>query len=433
MSKYILSKIKSKKVSIGIIGLGYVGLPLAIRFLDKNFDVQGVETDKNKINLIKRGTCYIENKKFGKNAQFKKFFKSVSSDYSKLKNVDIIVICLPTPLSVTGKPDISILKNCAIKLRPFLKNNQIFVLESTVYPGATIEIFKILNKNKKLEIGKNFNLIYSPERENPGDKNFSYKSTTKVVSGYSKSCEKIGLSLYKVIAKDVFLAKSIIVAEMSKLLENTYRSVNIGLVNEFKIISDRLGLNVWDVIEAAKTKNFGYRSFNPGPGVGGHCIPIDPIYLSWLMRKKKYKTKIIEISSKLNSAMPKWIVNKIFLHIKNKKIKYKKIVFVGIAYKKNTSDTRGSPSIAIIKKFLSEKYSIKFYDPYVKSYDLKHKLFTNKTLNFLSIKRESKNAIVIIGTDHKNINYKKILKNSKIVFDTRGVLKNYRDKKIIFV
>ena len=187
---------------------------------------------------------------------------------------------MPTPLNKRGKPDISILKNCAVKLRPFLKTNQVFILESTVYPGATAEIFKILNKNKNLKIGKNFNLIYSPERENPGDRNFSYKSTPKVVSGYSKACKEIALTLYRQIAKKVFLAKSIIVAEMSKLLENTYRSVNIGLVNEFKIISDKLGLNVWDVIEAAKTKNFGYRSFNPGPGVGGHCIPIDPIYLS---------------------------------------------------------------------------------------------------------------------------------------------------------
>lgn len=433
MSKYILSKIKNRKIDIGIIGLGYVGLPLAIRFLNKNFNVQGIETDKHKINLIKKGFCYIENKKFGKNIYFKKFFKSVSSDYSVLRNVDIIVICLPTPLGSKSKPDISILKNCANKIRPFLKDNQIFVLESTVYPGATYEIFKILNKNNNLRIGENFNLIYSPERENPGDKNFSYKSTTKVVSGYSKDCREIGTTLYKVIAKKVFLAKSIIVAEMSKLLENTYRSVNIGLVNEFKIISDKLGLNVWDVIEAAKTKNFGYRSFNPGPGVGGHCIPIDPIYLSWLMRKKKYQTKIIEISSKLNSAMPKWVFNKIFSHIKKKKIKYRKIIFIGIAYKKNTSDTRGSPSIDLLKKFLSKKYKIKFYDPFVKKYDLKHKLFNNKTLNFLSIKKESKNSIVIIGTDHKNINYKSILKNSKIVFDTRGVLKSNKDKKIIFV
>jgi len=433
MSKYILSKIKSKKIKIGIIGLGYVGLPLAIRFLNKNFNVQGIEIDNSKINLIKKGICYIENKKFGKNLQFKKFFEGISSDYSAIKNIDIIIICLPTPLNNDGKPDISILKNCAIKLRPFLKSNQVFILESTVYPGATFEIFKILSKKKNLKVGKNFNLIFSPERENPGDKNFSYKSTTKVVSGYSKSCKEIGLVLYRVIAKKVFVAKSIIVAEMSKLLENTYRSVNIGLVNEFKIISDKLGLNIWDVIEAAKTKNFGYRSFNPGPGVGGHCIPIDPIYLSWLMRKKKYKTKIIEISSKLNSSMPNWVFNKICRHIEEKKIKFKKLIFIGIAYKKNTSDTRGSPSIDIIKRFLKKKYFVEFYDPHVKNYRLKHKFFREKTLNFSSIKNKSKNAIIIIGTDHKSINYKSILKVSKTVFDTRGVLRNFKSEKIIYV
>ncbi len=433
MSKYILAKIRNKKIKIGIIGLGYVGLPLAIRFLNKKINVQGIENDIQKINLIKRGVCYIENKKFGKNNFFKNFFKCVSSDYSVLKNVDIVIICLPTPLDKFNKPDITILKKCALKLRKYIRNNQAFILESTVYPGATFEIFKILNKYKNLKVGKNFNLIFSPERENPGDKKFSYKSTPKVVSGYSTVCSKVALTLYKLIASKVFVAKSIIVAEMSKLLENTYRSVNIGLVNEFKIISNKLGLNVWDVIDAAKTKNFGYRSFNPGPGVGGHCIPIDPIYLSWLMGKQKYKTKIIEISSKLNSSMPNWVFNEIYKHLKIRNLNLKKLIFIGVAYKKNTSDTRGSPSIDIIKKFLKKKFSVQYYDPHVKKVDLKNKCFNNSSLSFTSAKKQSSSSIVIIGTDHLNVNYKSILKSSKIVFDTRGVLKDNKSKKIIFV
>lgn len=432
MSKYILAKIKNRKIKVGIIGLGYVGLPLAIRFLNQKIDVLGIDTDINKIDLIKKGISYIENKKFKNNIHFKNFRKNVTLDYSILKHVDIIIVCLPTPLSSSNNPDMSIVKNCIIKIRKHLKENQVFILESTVYPGATYEIFKLLNKFKKFKLGKNFYLVFSPERENPGDKSFSYKSTPKVVSGYSEECSKIAFNIYKLIAKKIFIAKSIIVAEMSKLLENTYRSVNIGLVNEFKIISDKLGINVWDIIEAAKTKNFGFRPFNPGPGVGGHCIPIDPIYLSWLMKKKNYNSKIIEISSKLNSSMPNWVCKKIFYYIKRNKIKSKNIVMVGLSYKKNTSDTRESPSIEIIKKLLSKKYHLEFYDPYVKNFDLKNKYFKKKSISMSSIKKYKNQGIVIIGTDHKNVDYKNIFNNSKLIFDTRGVYRSYKSRKIVF-
>tara|TARA_B110000014_G_C20092120_1_gene571931 strand:+ start:84 stop:1385 length:1302 start_codon:yes stop_codon:yes gene_type:complete len=433
MSKYILEKIKNRQITVCIIGLGYVGLPLAFRFLDEKIKVIGIDNDLEKLKKIKNGVSYIENKKFKKNNFYKKFQSNISSDYSNAKHVDIIILCLPTPLNKINNPDMSLLNNCVKKLSKHLKKDHTLILESTVYPGATLELFKIINKKKRFSLGKNFYLIFSPERENPGDKSFSYKSTPKVVSGYSKVCGSIGFHLYKLLSKKVHLASSLKVAELSKLLENTYRSVNIGLINEFKIISKKLGVNVWDVINAASTKNFGFRKFNPGPGVGGHCIPIDPLYLSWCLKKKNYRTKIIEISSKLNSAMPIYVSNQIFNYIKKNNIKTKKILFVGIAYKKNTVDTRKSPSVDIIRRFLNKKFKIEFYDPFVKTFDLKNKLFKKKSIPLRKITKYKNEGIVIIGTDHKNLNYKKILKNSKIIFDTRGVYNNYNSRKVIFV
>ncbi len=432
MFKPLITKIKTKKIKVGIIGLGYVGLPLAIRFLNSKIKVLGIENNTNKIQLIKKGVCYIENKKFRNDKYFKEFRNNVTNEYSKLSNVDIVIVCLPTPLTKSNKPDISILKKCALKMTKFLKEGQIFILESTVYPGATVEIFKILNKEGKFKLGNNFFLSFSPERENPGDKLFSYKYTPKVVSGYTTKCSKIAFDIYKLIARKVFLAKTIKVAEMSKLLENTFRSVNIGLVNEFKIISNKLGVNIWDVIEAAKTKNFGFRAFNPGPGVGGHCIPIDPLYLSWILEKKNINTKLIKTSSKLNSSMPDWVTKKIFSHLVKNKIKSKNIFVIGLSYKKNTKDTRGSPAIEIIKKLINKNYKIKFFDPFIKNLNIKNKYFLQKSIT-LNSAYNSKKEIVIISTDHSNINYRKIFNSSKLIFDTRGVYKNYNSEKVIFL
>ena len=289
-----------------------------------------------------------------------------------------------------------------------------------------------MNKEGKFKLGNNFFLSFSPERENPGDKLFSYKYTPKVVSGYTTKCSKIAFDIYKLIARKVFLAKTIKVAEMSKLLENTFRSVNIGLVNEFKIISNKLGVNIWDVIEAAKTKNFGFRAFNPGPGVGGHCIPIDPLYLSWILEKKNINTKLIKTSSKLNSSMPDWVTKKIFSHLVKNKIKSKNIFVIGLSYKKNTKDTRGSPAIEIIKKLINKNYKIKFFDPFIKNLNIKNKYFLQKSIT-LNSAYNSKKEIVIISTDHSNINYRKIFNSSKLIFDTRGVYKNYNSEKVIFL
>jgi len=435
MFKNIIKKIKNNDIKIGIVGLGYVGLPLIERFIKKKINVTGVEIDLKKISYIKKGISYLPNVDKKSLKYFLKYPFRVTNNYSVLKDMDIIIICLPTPLKDYKTPNMNILKNCIKKLKKCIKINQTLILESTVYPGATEELFYELNLNKNLKLGKNFYLVFSPERENPGDKSFSFKKTPKVVSGATDNCKKIGYLIYKKIANNVHLTKSIKIAEMSKLLENSYREVNIGLVNEMKLISERMNINIWDVIKAAKTKNFGFSAFYPSPGTGGHCIPIDPMYLVWASRKKNFLPKLIWASSRLNSSMPKIIFNKI-----NKKTNFikknkKNIFFIGVAYKKNVGDVRNSPAKEIISYFLKKKHNVSFYDPYINQikFEKINKVLHSKNLTSKNLKNID---IIVITTDHDNINYKKILNFGKVIFDTRGVFKENYNKfknKIIFL
>ena len=426
MFKPLITKIKTKKIKVGIIGLGYVGLPLAIRFLNSKIKVLGIENNTNKIQLIKKGVCYIENKKFRNDKYFKEFRNNVTNEYSKLSNVDIVIVCLPTPLTKSNKPDISILKKCALKITKFLKEGQIFILESTVYPGATVEIFKILNKEGKFKLGNNFFLSFSPERENPGDKLFSYKYTPKVVSGYTTKCSKIAFDIYKLIARKVFLAKTIKVAEMSKLLENTFRAVNIGLVNEIKIICDKVGINVHKVINLAKTKPYGFTKFDPGPGIGGHCIPIDPFFLSWYAEKNNVSSNFIKYSGIINKKIKDWIFKKI-LDIEKISKKKLNLFFLGVTYKKNINDTRESPAIYLIDKCLKNKINVKFNDPFVQTIEVNKKKINSTSLN------SNLNSIdvAILTADHDQYNYEKIYNKFKIIIDTRGRYQNLKNSKII--
>lgn len=429
MINSLISKIKRKKIKIGIIGLGYVGLPLATRFIDKKIDITGIETDNDKIDYLKKGKSYIPNIEKKNILYFKKNKKKISKNYKLLSNMDIIFICLPTPLKQKNLPDMEILNKCIDNLKKVVKKNQILILESTVYPGATHELFNRLNEKKLFDLGKNFFLIFSPERENPGDKLFTYKITPKVLGGATKNCAKIGKEIYKIIVKKIHTTKSIEIAEMSKLLENSYRSVNIGLVNEFKLIAQKMNINIWEVIEAAKTKNFGFRPFDPGPGTGGHCIPIDPLYLVWVSKKKKFKPNLIETSSKLNINMPKILFNLILKNLNKSKIKSRSVIFVGAAYKKNVNDIRESPAIAMMKKFLNKKYKVSYHDPFIKKINIENFKLKSLELN----KKNFFNKIVIITTDHENVNYKEILNYSLVVFDTRGAYRYHKPDKKIFL
>ncbi len=431
MNNEIIAKIKQKKIKVAIIGLGYVGLPLCMRFIKAGIEVLGIDADKKKINFLRNGKSYISGLKINKLSYFKKNKSFVSNNYKLTTEANIIIIALPTPLKKNYTPDLRYINSCISELRKFILPNQTVILESTVYPGATDKYFKKLLKNKKLVPGKDIFLGFSPERENPGDPLFTYNITPKVISGQTKLCEKIIKEIYKHIVKKVFVAESIKVAELSKLLENTYRSINIGFINEFKIISNKLDINVWDVIKAAKTKNFGFRPFAPGPGIGGHCIPVDPFYLDWAAKNRNYRSKFINASKNINKEVFNWSFNKIYNFFKNKKIMNKKILYLGVTYKANVDDLRESPSLALFNKLYKEKLRIKFHDPYIKKIQIE---FKNKKKYIHSIK-SYKNAlkeseVVIIATNHDYYNYKKILQKSKFIVDLRGKYINAKDKNI---
>jgi UDP-N-acetyl-D-glucosamine dehydrogenase len=429
MHKELLEKIKSKKFSVTVVGLGYVGLPLLLRFKNKGIKIFGVDNDSKKISNLKNGVSYISDIKKDDLKFIKKNKKIVSSDFELVKKSDVIILCLPTPLGKKKEPDLSYLLYALRSLKKYLDKGKILIIESTVYPGATKTLLKKINFNK-FKIGSDFFIGYSPERENPGDKNFSYNATPKLVSGYSKNCIKIIKAIYKHIVKKPVITNSIEVAETSKLLENMYRSVNISLVNELKMICKKIGIDVMDVIEAAATKNFGFQKFYPGPGMGGHCIPIDPYYLSWASKKKGYTPKFIKTSGDLNSVMPKWIVKNIVKKFKYLKLKYKnsKILLIGVSYKKNVGDDRESPFFSIVKELKKYKINYDYFDPFFLKIKKGRNFKDDKKSINLNGSNIKKYIATVIITDHDKINYDLLCKYSKIIFDTRYKLKSLSKK-----
>ena len=420
----------NKDYKVGIIGVGYVGIQLVIQFAKKKIYVECYDKDYDKIKKIKSGKSpfsYINDsvfKKISKNISINKNFKSITK-------CDAIILCLPTPLR-KNKPDLSQIKDVWNELKNFIRKNQLIILESTSYPGTTEEIFvKYLKSN--FELGKNIFLAYSPERENPGDKNFEFSKIPKIVSGINEKSKLLAGRLYSKIVNKVVYVDKIKIAEMAKLLENIYRSVNIALVNELKIFSKRINIDINKVIDAAKTKPFGFQEFRPGPGVGGHCIPIDPLYLSWLAKKHSFNTKFIELASRTNIQTTKWTINQIKKIIKNKKIK--KILILGIAYKKNIEDTRESSGVKIFEKLKENKEQIEYCDPFVNKY----KFNINNKPVFINSKKNSENVFkkydcFILCADHDVFNYKKLNKTNKYIIDLRARFSNEKDnKKIIYV
>ena len=341
------TKIFNKKSQIAIIGLGYVGLPLALQFSKNKFNVTGFDIDEIKINKLNKAKSYIKHisDKEIKNYKKRIFF---TSDFKNISFCDVIILCLPTPVTKNFKPDLSFIKKTMLKIKKYLCKGQILILESSTYPGSTKQILTpYLNK---FELGNNFFLGYSPEREDPNNKKFKLVNIPKICSGYSNNCLNITVQIYKKIIKKTIKVSNIETAEFVKLYENIYRSVNIGLVNELKMVSNKLKLNIYEIIKAASTKPFGFQAFYPGPGVGGHCIPVDPYYLSWIAKKNNIKTNLIYHAGKINSSMPRWVVSEI---LKRKKIK--KVLIVGVAYKKDLDDTREAPAIDFIKILRKKK------------------------------------------------------------------------------
>ena len=427
--KNTLLKIKNKKVKVGIIGMGYVGLPLAKSFVEKNIDTYGFDIDQKKIMNLRKNISYInyfahkEIKKMNK----KKF--TPTADFSLISKMDLIILCLPTPIKKNKSPDMSYILSSLKTILPFLKENQVLSLESTTYPGTCEEVILPL-LNKKFNVGKNFYLVYSPEREDPGNKKYSLLKIPKVLGGLTKNCKLLGEKFYSLLGIKLIIVNDLKTAEFTKLLENIYRSVNIGLINEMKNICSKMGINIFNAIEAAGTKPFGFQKFYPGPGYGGHCIPIDPFLLAWKAKKSGADAKFIRLSGTINERMPIKISKKIISYCQRKN--EKNILIIGMAYKKNVDDLRESPSLRIMDILEKNNLKINYHDPYIKELPKTRKFKIRKKSITLTKKILNK-CIVLIVTDHDNIDYNFIKKNSKYIFDCRGRYKKDYKGKIVQV
>ena len=429
----LIDKINDKSAKVGVIGLGYVGLPLAIEFTNAGYKVTGIDVDDIKVKSINSGINYIKDVDDTtlENAVKNKLF-SATSDFSEVRNLDAVSICVPTPLNKEKNPDISYIVSVMEEIKNYIHENMLIVLESTTYPGSTKElILPYISKNKQLIPGRNVSLCFSPERIDPGNETYNTSNTPKVIGGITKKCSKVGKELYSKIIKEIVVVSSTETAEMVKLLENTFRAINIGLANEVAIMCEKLGVNAWEVIDAAATKPFGFMKFTPGPGLGGHCIPIDPYYLSWKLKTLDYDARFIKLAGEINTHMPRHVVELIIssLNEYKKPIKGSKILIVGVAYKKDINDCRESPAIDIIQILKELGSKIEYYDPYVPiiSYgELKYEGLTNLDKDIFS-----KFDATVIVTDHSNIDYNFIDAFSKIIIDTRNVYKNGENKSKI--
>jgi len=428
----LIDKIKSKEAKIGVIGLGYVGLPLVIEFCRANFKVIGFDIDPGKIELLKQGKSYIKHIDASEIAQNSKHFLP-TSDFSKISEIDCIIICVPTPLNKNREPDMSYVFNTAETIAKYLRKNQLVVLESTTYPGTTDEDMRIILEKTGMRAGEDFYLGYSPEREDPNRKDFSISTTPKVVSGYTEKCLSIVKTLYDSVVNETIPVSSTKIAEATKLLENIYRAVNIALVNELKMLFDRMGIDIWEAIEAAKTKPFGFRAFYPGPGLGGHCIPIDPFYLTWKAREYEFSTRFIELAGEINSSMPRFVVYKTIevLNKKGKSINGAKILILGLAYKKNIDDPRESPSFRLIELFEEKGAIVDYNDPYIPKSPKMRKHKVNKESIPLTKENLSKYDCVLIATDHSVYNAGFIVENSNLVVDTRNITNGIKSDKVV--
>jgi UDP-N-acetyl-D-glucosamine dehydrogenase len=427
-------KIVSKDAVIGIIGLGYVGLPLVKTFLNQGFAVFGFDVDPKKISSLNRGRSYI---KHVTGEDLKPFIKQkrflATADFRDLRKVDVVLICVPTPLDGHKNPDLSYVLDTTKVIAENLRKGQLIVLESTTYPGTTEEEMLPILQAKGLKVGKDFYLAYSPERENPGDEVFTTSKIPKVVGGVTSACRGAAKTLYDQIVVQTIPVSAPRVAEATKLLENIFRSVNIAMVNEMKMIFERMDIDVWEVIRAASTKPFGYMPFYPGPGYGGHCIPVDPFYLTWKAKEVDYTTKFIELAGEINTLMPYYVVSKTVeaLNERKKSVKGARILILGVAYKKDVDDQRESPALKIISLLQEKGARISYNDPYVPE-SKGHRAYPGLSLKSVPLGEGmmKRYDAVIVATDHSAYDYDWIAKNSSLVIDTRNAVKKKRKNVI---
>jgi len=419
----LIGRLQSRQSIIGVFGLGYVGLPLILRYIEKGFNVIGFDIDAEKVEKLKKAESYIEHIPSSKIEHALMHGFKPTNDFSLVQQCDALILCVPTPLNKYREPDLRFVLNTTDMIVPNLRSGQVVSLESTTWPGTTHEELLPRVESTGLKVGIDIFLVYSPEREDPGNPDFSTQSIPKVVGGESADCLKIGLELYGHVIDHLVPVSSTPVAEMTKLLENIHRAVNIGLVNEMKIVCDRMGIDIHEVIRAASTKPFGFTPYYPGPGLGGHCIPIDPFYLTWKAREYGLSTRFIELAGEVNANMPQWVIGKVVdaLNERGKAIKGAKILVLGIAYKKNVDDMRESPSIELMEILQKKGAEISYSDPHVQkfpkmrehSFDLQSIPLTAATLALYDC--------VLIATNHAKFDYELIEKHSRLIVDTRGV------------
>ena len=422
--KVFLKAVENREAIVGVIGLGYVGLPLALRFCDEGFRVYGFDIDSEKVQHLRAGISYMKHIPSQDIQRFVTNRKLVpTDDFSLLSKIDAVLICVPTPLTPYREPDLSFLLNTVQIVASQLRPGQLISIESTTYPGTTEEEVLPRLQSKDLKVGRDFFLVYSPERQDPGNNIYGLKDIPKVVGGVTRQCLEAGKALYGAIIEKIVPTSSPSVAEMTKLLENIYRAVNIALVNELKILCDKMGIDIWEVIEAAKTKPFGFQAFYPGPGLGGHCIPIDPFYLAWRARRFDLNTRFIELAGEINSYMPNYVVEKTIeaLSRQSKAIKGAKILILGVAYKKDVDDLRESPALKIIELLKARGAKVDYNDPYFPRLPrTRHYDFQISSVS-LTPEHIAIYDCIIIVTDHSSYDYELLRKHAKLIVDTRGV------------
>jgi len=422
MKTELTRKLASKEAIIGIYGLGYVGLPLALRYTEVGYKVVGFDTDPEKIDMLESGGSYIQHISDQRISEANNHGFIPTTDYKITESVDALIFCVPTPLNRHREPDLSFVISTTEMTIPYLRPGQVVSLESTTYPGTTEEELLPRLISSGLSVGSDIFLVYSPEREDPGNADFDTQSIPKVVGGITEDCLQVGQALYELAIDQVVPVSSTRAAELTKLLENIHRAVNIGLVNEMKILADRMGIDIHEVIQAAATKPFGFTAFYPGPGLGGHCIPIDPFYLTWKAREYDLNTRFIELAGEVNVNMPHWVVSKSIdaLNDRRKPLKGSRVLVLGIAYKKNVNDMRESPSVELMGLLADKGALVDYSDPFVPVFPrMRRHDFDLRSIE-LSDMVVAEYDLILLATDHDKFDYEMLRKNSQLIVDTRG-------------
>lgn len=425
--KGFLDRIENRTAKIGVVGLGYVGLPLVLRFSDEGFQVTGFDIDETKVEALNQGRSYISHIRPEAIKQASGAGFVATSDMGRVAELDAVIICVPTPLNKNREPDLSMVLGTVESILPHIKQGQLIVLESTTYPGTTEEQLAPLLESQGFVVGKEIFLAFSPEREDPANPNYTTQTIPKVVGGVTPSCLAVAEAMYRVIVNTVVPVSSPRAAEMTKLLENIHRAVNIGLVNEMKIVADKMGIDIYEVIQAAATKPFGFVPYYPGPGLGGHCIPIDPFYLTWKAREYGVNTRFIELAGEVNSTMPQWVFGKLVdaLNQRRKPVNGSKVLVLGIAYKKNVDDMRESPAVVLMEMLRDQGARVSYSDPYVPRFPkMREHKFDLESIELTQDVLKQFDC-VLLATAHDNVDYDLVQQHSKLVIDTRGV---YRER-----